>query len=248
MPYNQKTPDFNEYMFGMYLTFEVLESLRADDDLDGIALSPSLQEEADLGYDMKIPRKSAMLYLQFKLPELMRKSNASEWGTFGDQYLRFTVKTDATTNGNIQHNVLCALEDSGEHVFYAAPAFMTMNEITEYVNEKTVCDNSVFPRPSALGPVQPDSTHRFAYIDADNVHAFSEPKPAGDSNYDPLLNKLRSSVREAERIPVEEFLGRESSLLSVHIGHTPESDNVVQRVIETSSAVGLQPILVTESE
>lgn len=246
MLYNQSEADFNETAYGMYLTHELQGWFKLQDDLDGIALPPTLRDEADLGYDMAIPRKWGFLYLQFKMPDYLRRRNASEWRTFGQPYFRFKVKTDVTSNGRIQHNVLCDLEDEGEAVFYAAPAFLTSHELTYYALKDCIYANSAFPRPSDLGHVLPRSNHCFAYINCRDVRAFSEPGPSVSRGFYELTRRVRGVVEESEPIVLDQFLSRSAVRLVEVVGASSRSDvGPLQSVLLASSSVGLMPILVS---
>jgi len=63
-----KTPAFSEFTFGYALTDNLVNRVLSG--VRGVPLFPSLNEEgqADVGYDVKIPRFSRPLFLQFKLP------------------------------------------------------------------------------------------------------------------------------------------------------------------------------------
>ncbi|GAB48939.1 hypothetical protein [Mobilicoccus pelagius] len=246
MPYDQSEADFNEAAYGMYLTYELQRWFELQDDLDGIALPPTLQDEADLGYDMSIPRKWGFLYLQFKMPDYLRRSNASEWRIFGEPYFRFKVKTDVTANGCIQRNVLCDLEAEGETVSYAAPAFLTSDELTDYALNDGMYSNSAFPLPSDLGHVPARSNHCFAYTDCRDVRAFSEPGPSVSRGFDELTSRVRGVVGESEPIVLHEFLSRSAVRLVEVIGASSRSDvGPSQSILLASSSVGLMPILVS---
>lgn len=249
MPYDQGETDFNEMAYGMYVTFEVQAWLRLQGDLDGVAMPPTLREEADLGYDMAIPRRWGLLFLQFKIPRYLRRSNASEYHTFGEPYFRFPVKTDVTSNGNVQHNVLCNLERHGNDVFYAAPAFLTSRELSDFALNDGMYVNSVFPRPTDLGDVDAGSQHCFAYTDSANVRAFSEPGPKLPRPFSVLESAMRTSVAEAEERPLREFMASSLNSLS-ELVDLPGSTSLepTQRFALAASSVGLQPILVHAAE
>lgn len=246
MLYDQGEADFNESAYGMYLTCELQRWFDLQDDLDGIALPPTLRDEADLGYDMSIPRKWGLLYLQFKMPKYLRGHNASERHVFGEPYFRFKVKTDVTSNGRIQHNVLCDLEAIGETVFYAAPAFLTIDELTYYARNDGIYSNSAFPLPSDLGCVRARSNHCFAYTDCRDVRAFSEPGPSVSRGFDELSSRVRGVVEESEPIDLHRFLRRSAVRLVEVIGAYSRLDvGPSQSVLLASSLVGLMPILVS---
>lgn len=198
----------------MYLIEELQRWLREQGDLDGVALLPTLRREADLGYDVGIRRKWSVLYLQFKIPQYLSRKNSAEYPFFEAPYFRFKVKSNATRNGNVQHNILCDLEAAGEAVFYASPCFLSEAALNEYALSDGMYANSVFPRPMALGFVREGSSHVFAYVDSRNVRTFSEPGPRFSASNDDLQLFLRSSVQRAEPTLLKDFLS--GSLRVVH--------------------------------
>ncbi|NIH52283.1 hypothetical protein FHX76_000151 [Lysinibacter cavernae] len=250
MSYSQRQADFNESTYAMYLTVEIQRWLHAQGDLDGIALLPSLRQEADLGYDIAIPRRWAMLYLQFKMPRYLRRSNANEYAVFGKPYFRFAVKTDVTLNGLVQHNALYDLEVTGADVFYASPCFLTSDELAQHVSNDGLYPNSVFPRPSQLGRVLPDSQHCYAYTSTGDIRAFSEPGPPMEASFESVQRTMSASVEVAETRTLEDFVER--ALLNFPEG---ESRPTYRRYTESrlaklqdlgirASKIGLLPFLI----
>lgn len=251
VPYQQGQADFNESTYAMYLTVEIQRWLHEQGDLDGVALLPSLRSEADLGYDVAIPRRWAMLYLQFKMPRFLRRSNASEYAVFGGPYFRFAVKTDATLNGLEQHNVLCDLETSGADVFYASPCFLTSGELRQYAFSDGMYLNSVFPRPLQLGKVPRDSQHCFAYTSTSDIRAFSEPGQPTEASFASVRRKLSSSVEKAEARGLRDFMEQALSDFpegaigqAYEDGYSVSDQSDLQRLSRRAGGIGLLPFLV----
>lgn len=249
--YKQKNADFNEATYGMQLTFELQSWLQDQKDLVGAAILPTLRDEAELGYDVKIPRQWGMLYLQFKMPEYMRGKNAAEHDTFGESYFRFDVKTDKTNNDKIQHNALCDLEDAGENVFYAAPRFLTVDEINEYALNAGMYANSVFPRPSLLGEVEENSSHRYGYTGVNDIRAFSEPSLPVEGSFDTMTESLRQNLIRRDEAPLERFVRSSLETLSEHQDQTlePNADDrtALEQLLVLSNRLALQPFIVGRS-
>lgn len=247
MQYTQRHADFNESTFGTQLTAQIQNWLILQGDFKTAAIQPTLAEEADYGYDVKFPAKWGILYLQYKMPQFLRGNNASEYRYYNGSYFRFPVKTDRTQNGKIQHNVLCDLESRGQEVFYAAPCFLTGDELTAYVLSDEMCENSVFPRPSQLGLVAEKSLHRYAYTGERDIRAFSQPGPEFTAGVETLATSLRQKIHDSESIPLARFLEDTLVDLIVSVGNleTP-GRTILQRIALLSNSVGLQPILVRE--
>lgn len=249
MPYTQKSADFNEATYGLHLTFEIQRWLKDQDDLDGVARLPTLRDEADLGYDVSVPARWGLLYLQFKMPEFMYGARASEFGVFNEPYFRFPVKTDATTNGKIQHNVLLALEESGESVFYAAPSFLTGEELSRFALNDGMYLNSVFPRPSDLGEVVAGSLHRFAWTDDRNVRAFSDPGPLFDGGFGEVQSKITGRLLESQPVVLEQFVEASIGAMMTEVEPVdrPRGSQVLW-LTSLSNSIGLQPFLLRGEE
>lgn len=243
--YVKRFVEFNESTFGHHLISEIERWLWRQNDLTGVAITPSLQDEADLGYDAAIEARWGMLFLQFKIPEHLGARNAAEYHVFGGSYYRFSVKTDETRNGSIQHNVLCDLEGSGEAVFYASPCLLAMRDFVTYVRASRLIDNSVFPRPSQLGRVPEGSNHSFAYSNATDVRSFSEPGPPAEAGFSVPASRLRSIVQESEPQALSDFLAAKDDVLTsaVELPSAPDASRV-QRISMASSTVGLFPFIV----
>src|ERR1700690_2714236 len=72
-------PQFSEFSFGYALTDNLVNKVLTGS--KGVPVFPSLQEEGKQGggYDVKIPLRSAPLFLQFKLPQIVRR-HRNVWG------------------------------------------------------------------------------------------------------------------------------------------------------------------------
>lgn len=246
MAYSQRKTEFNENAYGMHLTIELQQWFRDQNDLDGIALPPTLREESELGYDMTIPRRWGILYLQFKVPEYIRGRNGKQYKAFGSPYFRFKVKTDKTMNGKVQHNILCDLEDQGQDVFYAAPAFLTSRELIYYAQYDGMYANSVFPSPSDLQHVAAGSQHCFAYTDSRDIRAFSEPGPMLSRGFEEMVGRVRQNIQDSEPVVLGEFLSDAVFRLQDVTKLAIEADlNFARWISLVSSSVGLLPMLVS---
>ena len=197
------------------MTAEIVSRIGGIKELDAAVFVPSLQQEADLGFDAEIPAKWVTLYLQYKVARRLVSHRAKEACRMGVPHYRFDVKTDLTANNRCQHNVLCQLQEqwSGgmEFVYYVAPVFHSTEDLTRYLLAATLAENSVFVPPSQLGPVQPGSTHRFAYTTQADVTAFSTPGEPRNRSFPALLEGLQSgdpSERQTLRAHVSRSLDR----------------------------------------
>ncbi len=118
-------PEISEFSYGFALTNELVGWA----ELSVAPIFPSLIEEgkAGGGYDVKLDRPGAPLYLQFKRSECMARGSAGEiamvhkqGGNLTVPYYRFSITEAAKSD---QHELLLALDTSPNIVFYVAPRF-----------------------------------------------------------------------------------------------------------------------------
>lgn len=170
--------EFSEFTYGFSLINELSKTLSCT----AVPIFPSLQEEAEVGYDAKLlSKKGKFLYLQFKLSNCMKARSAREYKVFGHSlslpYYRFEIMSERISR---QHSLLVSLEDEQPLTFYAAPAFYLNHEINTYWNSNSVTRNSVFVKPSSIGNLTDLSPHRICF-DANSIakkqaYFFSEPQ------------------------------------------------------------------------
>lgn len=237
-----------EYSYGLALTIEAVENLGGLPKLAAAPLMPTLQHEANLGFDIALQSSWLLLCLQYKIPQRLERRNAGQAAQFGVPYFRFEVKTNLTSNGRCQHNVLYDLElslrPSGGLVRYAAPLFDTSAELSHHALNGTLIDASVFIAPSVLGRVSPGEKHCFAYTTRSNVRAYSEPGPETNAAFSLALDQMLSAASDSPR-PLSEFLERMYSDLREVAEFDLAPDLPVERRLALAAAsLGLQAIVV----
>jgi hypothetical protein len=192
-------PEISEFSYGFALTNELV----GWEELFAAPIFPSLLEEgkAGGGYDVKLDRPGAPLYLQFKRSEYMTRRLAREYRRVSDQggslsvpFYRFPITEAAKSD---QHELLLALDTAQNHVFYAAPRFHRLSEINDAWCASAVASRSVFVSPSQMGSLD-DERHTVAF-DGSNSWVCSEPRPIRTLNSRELLETLRGTLREDAR-------------------------------------------------
>lgn len=154
--------EFSEFSFGYAVTEELINWRSVG--LVAVPYFPNLREEARLGYDLRLDRPGAPLFLQFKLADGMERRSAVEIKrhrlplipTF---YRMFLMRSDKSE----QHRRLMDLESAGSEVYYVAPRFHTTREFTENYFRRTVVSNSAFIRPGSIGRLPDRKQHHVAY-------------------------------------------------------------------------------------
>lgn len=149
---------FSEFSYGYALTDNILHS--------GLPCTPhapvfpSLYAEgtAGGGYDVRIPRYPVPIFLQFKIPQVMRRRSANMPPGFWPPYMRMHIRTRRPN----QHRLLRQLESRGNEVYYATPDFWITPDLDTYFWQQRVHVESWYIRPSAIGALD-SLPHHVAY-------------------------------------------------------------------------------------
>ncbi|TDL72404.1 hypothetical protein E2L08_16810 [Palleronia sediminis] len=201
-------PEISEFSYGFALTNEIVGWLP----LSAAPVFPSLIEEGkeNGGYDVKLDKPGAPLYLQFKRADYMTRSSATEIKHYGLPlslpFHRFPI---TQRKKSFQHTSLVELDDGINLVFYAAPRFHMASEINDAWRSEQVAGRSIFVAPSMIGLIHDDDKHHVAY-DAHHTYFCSEPKEisplTASALGEKILERLASDSRPVrERLP--EWLG-----------------------------------------
>lgn len=169
---------YTEFSYGYALTENIIRSMVARP--KSAPFFPNLIQEAALGYDVKIDRKSTPIFLQFKLPELMVRDTALELTKYGCKnlktpFFRITLMKDDISD---QHNTLVDLETKfPKSVYYASACISKLSAFNySYVHGKIV-DDSAFMRPSAIGKITDGKRHFLSYMSGSKFAYFcSQPR------------------------------------------------------------------------
>ena len=170
-------PEISEFSYGYALT----ENLIAGTSVVAAPVFPSLRSEGQAGgYDVRIPFPVRPLFLQFKLSHYLFGRNARERraGLFTSPFYRMYLYP---LRHSQQHNMLLALEQSGNLVFYATPAFHTASKLNSAYLRRQVIYRSVFFSPSAIGDLPDNDEHYIAFQWRGRAFRFSkEPQEVSD--------------------------------------------------------------------
>ncbi len=124
------------------------------------------------GYDVKIPLHPVPIFLQFKIPQIVRRQSDLMPNGFITPYLRMHLRTKRPN----QHKLLLDLEATGKLVYYATPDFSSVSELDKHFTTQRVHHRSWYIRPSRLGQLD-DRPHHVAYqLGSSNVWLCSQPK------------------------------------------------------------------------
>lgn len=191
-------PDISEFSYGYALT----EALIWDTGLSviGAPLFPSLIQEGRPGggFDVALPFTGLLLYLQFKLSDYMRSRVVIEAknGLINTPFYRMHLRPKRHSR---QHAMLLELEDAGQTVLYAAPKFHRKSELNDAYLNRTMIQQSLFIRPSTIGPLPDDLDHHVSFRDGYPVYLCSDPrKLREEENRETSLKALHSLLEHSE--------------------------------------------------
>lgn len=166
--------EFSEFSYG----YALVDNLARGGGWGGLAGAPrfiSLLEEGSAGggYDVALNFVARPLFLQFKIPQIMRRRSSGPKGMppgFHTPYYRMHLRTErVNASGMTQHEQLMELERQNPlSVFYVTPRFHTSEELNEhYLNHRVHDETEWFPL-SGFDPADPltREPHRIAYGNA----------------------------------------------------------------------------------
>ena len=140
--------------------------------LVGAPAFPSLYAEGKKGggYDVKIPLKGTPVFLQFKLSDILKTKNAKEHATLGLKIPYFRMHLRPLKHSQ-QHQLLLDLENTGEAVYYIAPAFYRPKELDRYYLRKNVIKHSAAFSPIDIGTL-PDSEEHYVVFEKNSAWGY----------------------------------------------------------------------------
>lgn len=196
-----KTPAFSEFTFGYAFTENITRWLP---DVDGVPLFPSLSEEGKrgVGYDVKIPRKSAPLFLQYKIPQIVTRRSKLLPPGFSPPYFRMHLHRGDKSS---QHQSLLQHSQGGHAVFYVCPRFTRLAELDTHYRARAVPQECLYIDPIDIGTLD----HQDHFVAFENTLSvawlFSESKqihpPMGGDQFREVIYGL---VDAAEDRPVSD--------------------------------------------
>ncbi len=196
------TAQFSEFSYGYALTDNILHC--------GFPYTPQapvfpslIAEGSSGGFDVRIPLYPVPMFLQFKVPQIMRRASGKMPRTFFPPYLRMHLRTRRPN----QHQLLLDWEGSGHITRYATPDFWRTRELDESFSKGSVHLQSYYIRPGSLGPLE-EKPHCLAYRQGrDEFWICSEPKKLeGHFAAEVFAREIGRGIAEARRREPLEFL------------------------------------------
>jgi hypothetical protein len=134
--------DLSEFTFGFAFLFE---QANRHWPLKAVPILPSLQQEADQGWDAKLPTVAKDFYYQFKLSDYLANGNAKyiKDGTYSHPYFRFALHP---RENNRQHRKLRQLAQTQPDTYYVAPEVHQFDVFTNaYLNGNLTAYSRLIP-------------------------------------------------------------------------------------------------------
>jgi hypothetical protein len=202
------TASFSEFSYGYAVTDNILHSGLPH--TGHAPVFPSLLAEGASGggYDVKLPARPVPIFLQFKIPQVVRRRSDYMPVGFFPPYLRMHIRTKRPN----QHRLLLNLEASQPLVFYATPNFSSIDRLDQYFAAQRVHEESLYIRPSQIGPLD-GQPHHVAYRRGDPVAwVRSEPfRLKENPGSEHFAKRINSAVARAERREPITFLRQVAS-------------------------------------
>lgn len=154
--------EFSEFQFAHSVTREIEDRLVFTNLNPGLPYIPNQRQEAAGGYDVAFEGPVYAVFLQYKLPEKLKRNTAKEWKEMGRPYFRIDIYP---AERSAQHNGLCNLARKNEKnkVYYCAPAFIEADKFSGYCQMRCVAHNSVFIDCRSLPYITGKETHNICY-------------------------------------------------------------------------------------
>lgn len=204
---------FTEFSYGYALTDNIIHAGLPSTSAAPVFPSLIAEGSAGGGYDVQIPAAPVPVFLQFKIPQVVRRKSAKMPAGFSKPYLRMHLRTKRPN----QHRLLLNLEVNGSLVAYATPDFWTTNDLdSHYVNQRVHLRSRYF-LPSDIGRLRGDG-HYVAYCPrVSSAYVYSEPELlSGESTAESFGKRVSAAVNNApEQEPLDFFNKLKSYLLEI---------------------------------
>jgi hypothetical protein len=234
----------SEFSYGYGVIEEITTQVGGRSGMRAAPLLPSLLDEYTLGFDANLELVHAGLFLQFKRSDKLVRNSAGQAWHFGVPYFRFPLTYSEISD---QHNLLCYLQQSlahsNDYVFYVAPSFYSSAELDEHYEAGTICDNSLFLPPGAVGSIT--GPHVVAFSQPNDARCFSEPTFLEVSNWSSWLERILAS-EVGVPLTLDEYLER--TVPTIEEVAQPTSDrsqrSMMQRLVSAAALAGCQVLLI----
>jgi hypothetical protein len=192
-------PTISEFSYGFAITSELVQAAAG---VTAAPVFPSLIQEGQEGggWDVRLDRPGVPLFLQFKLCDQMTRRTCREARTAGFNVPCYRMHLRSARYSR-QHEMLLDLEATGQEVYYSAPMFHQPDELNAAFLTNAVRTQSVWIRPSDIGPLPDNAEHHVSFEPGSPWTLFSEPRPLkAHRAYETVATELHNRLRERGRV------------------------------------------------
>lgn len=203
--------DFSEFSYGFAFTHEYISHTPG---LTAAPELPSLIDEADKGYDLKLGYKGYPRFFQFKLSVYLNRSNAIHWLHHYQPHYRVRLTTRVRPNqfrGTDQHSLLKRLADSVDSVYYVAPKFHSQAVFDRLFSRGVVTTNSLWAPLESLPLVHDNDVHYMTFTRTDATPVWHSESVRLEGKF--TAEEHYAAMGEAETIDEEFFRNLRLKLL-----------------------------------
>jgi BMFP domain-containing protein YqiC len=251
----------SEFSYGYGVTREV-EELLAGVGIKATPFLPSLLHEASLGFDVAFSGSGAVVMLQFKLGDELRRFHRSsptqQIPVLQKPFWRFQIDT-----AEHQYRRLVEFEDRGAEVYYVAPRFSHWLDYERAFHKREVLERSLLLQPSAIrnGLRGAGGIHRVVY---DRVRRYicSEPTLLEEVTREAFVSEVAHRARSsdlplgAQLEKLEDRSRSEASVSTLSQARRRDIEQRAKRPVDALAAVialeawtqGAQVLFVTPAE
>ncbi len=189
---------------------------------------PNLQQEATLGYDIRIDLPTSPIFFQFKIPERMVRTTAAEISKYAlpgisIPFFRMPLMESRFSS---QHDHLLTLEASNPaRVYYCCSTAPDLRRFNADYLDKQVHNHSLIVPPSFIGPLPDHKKHNVVFTGISGPLYFcSEPREVE-------RRQLKEAISFLFDPPREDALGEEVKVRSEKI------DDVIDKALTDLLAI-----------
>lgn len=240
----------SEFTFGFAFLFE--QVYQNWPDLIAAPILPSLQQEAEEGWDARLPLRGVDFYFQFKLSDYLWNGNAKyiRDGTYDSPYYRIALHRH---NHNQQHQRLRQLSKTNRNTFYVAPEFSQLEEFNTSYLSRAISQSSRLIPISECQDIRDNQQHFITYQPGDmSWTEWSKPKHHSYSgsgknleslyrraseNFKPVNLRFAEELYEKTKIQVSKDLSKESRKQKLEVIDLPIEEMLKQEPKRTKQAL-----------
>jgi hypothetical protein len=215
----------SEFTFGYAFLYEQTQTNW--EDLTAAPVLPSLQKEAEQGWDAYLPLTGVDYYYQFKLSDYLFNWNAKyiREGIYNNAYYRITLHR---RNNNRQHNRLRQHCIQNPQTFYVAPEFNNVEAFNNSFLSRQITDNCRIIPLSLCDDIDDGEQH---YI------SFQQNQPGWRQHSEPKIREKSFTGKDLRPLYMES-----------HNSWEPVNRDFAERLFEKTRAIARRIIAEEEPE